>query len=334
MASGNALHPRPDVPETTSGNRVRQRGRAPLQLPTSYDHVLAEYMIALERAPLEPATRAKYLSRVRGFLAWLAETDVDGDPLVDPAARDWAVRDYRGYLKAVRKSAPSTINTTLAALGDFYGRRGLGAAAARREYLPERDGPRALSEREARRYLREVEQEPSARDRVVALLPYYAGLRGSEVVRLDVDDVRLSARRGEVRVLGKGSDGGKLRTLPVHAQLRAVLQPWLEQRRGWPAVGDTPALVLNRRGGRLSDRSGRAIIERLGQLAGLDDDSLDPFGPHVLRHTFGTQLVRAGVDLVTVAELMGHARLETTRIYTRPTKADRDRALDALITDR
>jgi integrase/recombinase XerC len=76
------------------------------------------------------------------------------------------------------------------------------------------------------------------------------------------------------------------------------------------------------------------MIGRFGELAGLDADPLHPFGTHVLRHTFGTQLVRAGFDLVTVAELMGHARLETTRIYALPTKADRERALDALLTDR
>jgi site-specific recombinase XerD len=74
-------------------------------------------------------------------------------------------------------------------------------------------------------------------------------------------------------------------------------------------------VVLNRRGGRLSDRSVRSIIERLGELAGLDEDPLDHFGPHVLRHTFGTQLVRAGIDLVTVAELMGHARLEDPHLH-------------------
>jgi site-specific recombinase XerD len=248
--------------------------------------------------------------------------------------RDWAVRDYRAHLKAIRRSSPATINTTLAALGDFYQRRGLGAPAARREDLPQRDAPRALGEREARHFLRAVEQEPSARDRAVALLPYYAGLRGSEVVRLDVVDVRLSARRGELRVLGKGQDGGKPRTVPLHAELRTALQAWLEERSSWPAAGDTPALLLNRRGGRLSDRSARAIIDRLGELAGLDADLLEPFAPHVLRHTFGTQLVRAGVDLITVAELMGHARLETTRIYTLPTKGDRERALDVLLVDR
>jgi site-specific recombinase XerD len=70
--------------------------------------------------------------------------------------------------------------------------------------------------------------------------------------------------------------------------------------------------------GPISDRYAREIIEGLGRLAGLDAERSEPFGPHVLRHTFGTQLVRGGVDLVTLAELMGHARLETTRLYTLP----------------
>jgi integrase len=75
------------------------------------------------------------------------------------------------------------------------------------------------------------------------------------------------------------------------------------------------------------------VIEELGREAGLGKDGGDAFGPHVLRHTFGTQLVRSGIDLVTVAELMRHARLDTTRIYTLPTRADRERALKALVTD-
>src|SRR5262249_42873993 len=121
---------------------------------------------------------------------------------------------------------------------------------------------------------------------------------------------------------------------PVHAERRPVLQAWLDERGPWPGAGDTPALLLNRCGGRLGGRSVRAIVERFGELAGLGDDRLEPFGPHVLRHTFGTQLVRASVDLAPVAELMGPARLETTRIYTRPTKGNRERALDALLVDR
>jgi Phage integrase family len=94
----------------------------------------------------------------------------------------------------------------------------------------------------------------------VALLPYYAGLRDSEAVRLDIGDVRLSARKGELQVLGKGADGGKQRTLPVHAELRSALQAWLQERRRWPGAEHGPALVLNQRGGRLSDRSVRTIM--------------------------------------------------------------------------
>ena len=79
----------------------------------------------------------------------------------DAAARDWAVRDYRRDLKVVRKAAATTINNTVAAIDDFYTRKGLGPAAARREDPPPRDAPRALSNQQARRFLRMVEQEPS-----------------------------------------------------------------------------------------------------------------------------------------------------------------------------
>ena len=70
------------------------------------------------------------------------------------------------------------------------------------------------------------------RNRVLALLPYYAGLRISEVVGLDVDDVAISARKGQMRVLGKGRDGGKVRNVPIHAELRALLRSWLAERQG------------------------------------------------------------------------------------------------------
>jgi len=304
-----------------------------MDLPGPFSDAMADYPKQLRMAPLAPASRAKYLSRVRGYLVWLADSDASGDPLNDAAARDWAVRDYRRHLKVVRKAAATKINNTLAAFDDFYTRRGLGPAAARREDPPPRDAPRALSNQQARRFLRMVEQEPSTRNKVMALLPYYAGLRIGEVVGLDVDDIAISARKGQMRVLGKGRDGGKVRNVPIHAELRPLLQAWLTERHDWRGAPATPALLLNARGGRISDRYAREIIEGLGRLAGFEADRADRFGPHVLRHTFGTQLVRGGVDLVTVAELMSHARLETTRLYTLPTKADRDRALDALLTD-
>jgi site-specific recombinase XerD len=100
------------------------------------------------------------------------------------------------------------------------------------------------------------------------------------------------------------------------------------KRPHWPSAQTNPALLLNRRGGRLSTRAADQI---LGAIA--DDAKIEEFTPHVLRHTFGTRLVREGHDLVVVAELLGHARLDQTRCYSLPTQADRQRAINSLLTD-
>jgi site-specific recombinase XerD len=334
MTSGNAALRLVQDPEITSGNtEPRRRGRAPAALPAPYDAVLDSYVAQLAHAPLAAESRTKYAGRVRGYLAWLAEggaIDALGDPLTRPAARDGAVRDFKRHLKAERRK-PTTVNNHLAALADFYTRLGLGPHHVTTEVLPMR-APAALDARQARRYLRAVEACPSARDRALALLPYYTGLRIGEVVALDLLDVRLSARKGELVVTGKGRDGGRQRTLPVHTELRLALTAWLDQRTALPGA-DTAAVFLNRRGGRLTDRAARTVITDLGTEADLTVDG-DEFGPHILRHTFATQLVRKGTDLVIVADLMGHSRLETTRIYTQPTDADRAAALSLLLTDR
>lgn len=228
---------------------------------------------------------------------------------------------------------PSTINNTLAALDDFYTRRGLGSAAVRREVPPAR-APKALGHRDVLRYLRAVEQCGSARDTVVALLPFYAGLRVGEVVGLDVTDVALSARKGRLRVRGRGRDGGKLRELPLdRPELRGALAAWLKQRPSWPGAEDGSALLLNHRGGRLSDRSARTIITTLGEHVGLGADQNSGFGPRILRHTFATELLRKGADPVLVANLLGHSDLGTLAAYSRPNDADRARALALLTTD-
>jgi 2-polyprenyl-6-methoxyphenol hydroxylase-like FAD-dependent oxidoreductase len=176
------------------------------------------------------------------------------------------------------------------------------------------------------RYLRAVEHCGSARDTVVALLPFYAGLRVSEVVGLDLDDVALSARKGTLRIRDTGRDGGKLREVPLtHPELRTALATWLDQRRTWPTASEASALLLNRRGGRLSDRSARAIITALGEQVGLGIDPAGGFGPHILRHTFATQLLRGGAAPVLVADLLGDSSLGTRKIYTQPTEVPDDR---------
>jgi len=185
----------------------------------------------------------------------------------------------------VLKQAPATVNSALAAIDDLCLRQGLGPANAARADLPT-IAPRALDKRDAVRFLRAVESCRSPRDRALALTPFYAGTRIAETVALDVEDVRLSARKGILRVYGKG---GKVREIPLHAKLRDALTDWLEERQAWPGA-DIPALYLNQRGGRLSTKGAHDIITTIAATAQLDDQ----ITAHTLRHTFATRLVRGG----------------------------------------
>ncbi|GAA3741464.1 integrase [Spinactinospora alkalitolerans] len=132
--------------------------------------------------------------------------------------------------------------------------------------------------------------------------------------------------------LTASTDLGKDRTVPLHTQARASIS----------AAPPRGPLVRNRGGGALPTRAANTIVSALGAAAGIGPaDDGEPFGPHVLRRTFGTDLVRgrgeaaaAPVDVVLVAELMGHTHLNTTRRYALPTDADKTRALAGLTTDR
>ncbi|GHC85354.1 hypothetical protein GCM10007079_28140 [Nocardiopsis terrae] len=153
----------------------------------------------------------------------------------------------------------------------------------------------------------------AARDKyrrsTAAFLTWLAEAR--EAGALDVADIRLSARKGSVRVRGKGRLGGKDRAVPLHAQARATLEALLDEL-GRPTAGP---LIRNRDGAGLSTRSANTVVSALGATAGVGPaDDGEAFGPHVLRHTLGTDLVRGHgglasepVDVVLVAELTGHA---------------------------
>jgi site-specific recombinase XerD len=290
-----------------------------------YSAVLGQYVGALESAPLGEPTRRTYASKVRQYLAWLAVAELDGDPIASTAGRDWAVRDYRTHLQAVLKRKPATVNNALAAVDDLYVRLGLGPANAKRAQIPDA-APRALGERAQTRYLRAVQARSSPRDRALALIPFYAGARISETVALDLDDVRLSARKGVLRILGKGD---RIREVPIHHKLREALEDWKNERKDWAGADESPALFLNQRGGRLSAKGAHDVITGIAARAGLDEHVT----AHVLRHSFATTLVRGHTDLVVAAELLGHARLETTRLYTRPSAEDRAKAIDLLPVD-
>ena len=217
---------------------------------------------------------------------------------------------------------PASVNLALAALDSFYTHLRLGRPVVRREELPAR-APRALAEEQQRRLLRMAERA-SARDRAIVVMLLYTGLRLAELVALDVDDVKVSARKGIVVV--RSGKGDAYREVPLNALVRQVLEEWLAERKTKAGEGER-ALFVGRGGRRLSKRSVDDVVRGLGEDAGVK------LSAHALRHTFLTRMVRQGSDLVLVAELAGHRRLETTRRYSLPSDADRLLAVERLQID-
>ncbi len=149
------------------------------------------------------------------------------------------------------------------------------------------------------------------RDRAVLELLYGAGLRAAELVGLELDDVDQQHRL--VRVRGKG---GKERMVPFGRAAAAALTAYLPERARWrqmaPRLGGGEPLFVNQRGGRLSDRSLRRLVEQAVHRAA----TLRRLHPHTLRHAFATHLLEAGMDLRAIQELLGHSSLATTQKYT------------------
>ena len=277
------------------------------------------YLEDLRRAPLAARTKEAYATHVGAYGAWLAGRGDGSDPLADPRARDYAVRDFKRHLKVDRGWKPASVNLALAAVDHFNRFLGLGPANVKREPLAQA-APRALSEDQQRGLLRAAEAS-RPRDRAIVTLLLYTMPRLHELAALDVDDVSISARKGLLVI--RSGKGDVYREVPLNPSCRKALVAWLTERRERVPEGE-PALFTGPQGRRLSARAVDLVVRGVGERAGL------ALSAHVLRHTCVTNLVRNGNDLVLVAELAGHRRLETTRRYRLPSAADRQAAMDAL----
>jgi integrase/recombinase XerC len=283
---------------------------------------LAGYERWLETQPLAVSTRRAYRGHARRFVEFLASWPGEGgDPLSDSHARDYAVRDFKSHLKTVRRAKPASVNLALAAIDHFYRYLGAGRPDVRREELAQA-APRALSPDELRRFMRAVERCESPRDRAIAVLLVNTGLRIGECAALNVDDIAVSARKG--RVVVRDGKGDAYREVGLNAEARDALDVWTAARRKQLDGSTERALFVSRKGARLSTRALDLVIRALAREADL------ALSAHTLRHTCLTRLVRDGADVVLVAEIAGHRRLETTRRYSLPSMADRQAAMERL----
>jgi integrase/recombinase XerD len=272
--------------------------------------------LAVERG-LASNTLAAYRRDLRRYTGWLAAAGID-----DPAAA--GEDDLVGFLGALRSGTTptggryraSSVARNLAAVRGFHRflvREHLAAADPSRDLDSPKvpaSLPKALSVEQVEALLGAVAgDEPRAlRDRALLETLYAAGLRVSEATALDLDDVDLED--GVVRAFGKGS---KERLVPIGRAARGALGAWLV--RGRPSLAGPragPALFLNAQGTRLTRQGCWKILRHHARRAGLGE----AVSPHVLRHSFATHLLAGGADVRSVQELLGHASLATTQVYT------------------
>lgn len=285
------------------------RAELPTALAQTLDSFERYLRLELNRSP---HTVRAYLGDVVGLLDHLAR-------LGGHQVTDLELRTVRSWLAIQRNSgaARTTLARRSAAIRTF-------TAWAHRTGLTSTDPGQLLASPRAHRTLPPILRvdeaaalmeadpaEPSAlgvRDRLVVELLYATGIRVSELAGLDVDDV--DRHRRVLRVLGKGA---KERTVPYGLAAERALDVWLTQARPELAVdGSGSALLLGARGRRIDPRTIRTVVHnRVADVPGAPD-----IGPHGLRHSAATHLLEGGADLRTVQELLGHASLATTQIYT------------------
>jgi len=269
---------------------------------------LAGFDDHLRQRNASPATRSAYrrdLERFRAFLA--AEPCEDWSRVDTDMVRRFVAREHRRGLSG------RSLARALSAIRALYawllreGRAGRDPAADVSAPRSERALPRALEVEEVERLVAVPGDDPLARrDRALLELFYSAGLRLAEIVSLDLDRLDLGA--GEARVTGKGR---RDRVVPVGAQARAALLAWIEVRGQW-AAPDQPALFVSARGRRLSRRAIQTRVGHWARQLGLPQH----VHPHMLRHSFATHLLESSGNLRAVQELLGHADIATTQIYT------------------
>ncbi|WP_435277505.1 site-specific tyrosine recombinase XerD [Rhodococcus yananensis] len=264
-------------------------------------------------------TISSYRRDLTRYLEHLADADItDLADVLEHHITDFAAALRRGDPDRQRPPlAAGSVARALIAVRGLHrfaaaeGRIGADVARAVKPPAAGRRLPKALTVDQVASILDAVgtdaEGPRGLRDRALLELLYSTGARISEAIGLDVDDVDT----GSAAVLLRGK-GGRERLVPVGRPALAALDAYLVRGRPALAAGHGAALFLNARGGRLSRQSAWQVLQRASERAGIDA----AVSPHTLRHSFATHLLDGGADVRVVQELLGHASVTTTQIYT------------------
>ena len=254
------------------------------------------------------ATLTGYQHDIQGFLQYLAEQEI-----LD--CTQATIHHIRAYIASCHRKglAGSSMQRLLSSLRGFYkyllknNQIGSNPAADVRAPKGAKKLPKVLDVDQVDRLLSGTNASPlEMRDHAMMELMYSSGLRLTELVNLDLLDVDLSA--GQLKILGKGN---KTRYLPIGQQAREALNSWLNLRKSIAIAGEMSVFV-NNRGSRLSQRAVQKRMKEMAQRTALGVH----VHPHMLRHSFASHLLESSGDLRSVQELLGHANISTTQVYT------------------
>lgn len=291
-AVGNQGLPLPAAVSGYLDHLAVERGLAPNTL-SSYRRDLGRYLVFCEQAGVSDVEQVTP-REVSKFAGALREGDAEHLPLaVSSAAR--AVVAVRGFHKFALTEGWTTTDPS----------------AGVKPPAPPQRLPKALALDDVERLLEatgEGRTSRELRDRALLEVLYGTGARISEAVGLDIDDLDLE--QGAVRLTGKGS---KTRVVPIGRYASGALDAYLTRARSdLLGTHSTPAVFINVRGSRLSRQSAWTVLQSASERAGLEA----AVSPHTLRHSFATHLLDGGADVRVVQELLGHASVTTTQIYT------------------
>ncbi|MCG7255152.1 site-specific tyrosine recombinase XerD [Corynebacterium hadale] len=266
-------------------------------------------------------TESNYRRDVNRYLTWLVRAGITDLAAVSALDVEAYVADLRRGVDGTKPLATSSVARALVVargLHKFGVAEGVLPRDVAAEVAPPQQGeqlPDTLSVAEVESLLDSCAGDTpvGVRDRALLELLYATGARVSEVLALNVDDAsELEPGAGVLTVTGKGN---KQRLVPVGSHAQDALQAYLVRVRPSFATGKSHALFLNTRGGALSRQSAWTAIKQAAERAGVHKD----ISPHTLRHSFATHLLEGGADVRTVQELLGHASVTTTQIYTHVT---------------
>lgn len=263
-------------------------------------------------------TLSNYRRDVERYLNWLADTGkTDLGEVASTDLEDYVADLRRGGdgKKGLAASSASRALVVARGLHKFAVSEGVVAADVAAGVSPPKLGeklPDTLSIDEVGMLLDACPDETPTqlRDKALLEILYATGARISEVLALVVDDI--AETRDFIKVTGKGD---KQRVVPVGGAAQRALEAYLVRGRPALSAGKSHAVFLNKRGGALSRQSAWTIIKDAASRAGLDKE----ISPHTMRHSFATHLLEGGADVRTVQELLGHASVTTTQIYTHVT---------------